>query len=104
MSRDTKIALFIAAAAGLVLVAAGVLEFDGGGGVDVGGRAELKLDLGGDGDRHSRGQRHRRLDGQEMLTGPHPLYRRPRAASVHRTLLSVGGWEWYLNPPSEWTM
>jgi len=36
------------------------------------------------------------------LAGPHPLYRRPQRCGHHRTGLIDYGWDWILDPPSEW--
>jgi hypothetical protein len=36
------------------------------------------------------------------VSGPHPLYARPRRVGHHRTGLIDYGWDWILNPPSDW--
>ena len=37
----------------------------------------------------------------DRISGRHPLYRRPSQPGVARSMLALGGWGWYLNPPSE---
>lgn len=104
MTRDGKILLFGAVTLGALALAAvsGVIDL---GPVSIGADVELGgSDTGDCGERASRRHPNRGVDQPGLLTGRHPLYRRPKMPGITGTILSVGGWDWYLNPPSEWTV
>jgi len=96
VTRTEQAVLIAAAAIGAVAVLA-VL-----GGVGVRVRGEISYD-DGEPDRNGRRTLARHVPQAGAITGPHPLYRRPTMPGAHRTMLQLGGWDWILNPPSEWT-
>lgn len=90
----------LAAAAGLLLAAGLVLAGLGKGDGGTGLAATLKVDLevpSGDANAHPC---HPGTMTDRVL-GRHPLYRRPSQPGVAGSMLAAGGWDWFLNPPSE---